>query len=323
MKTMFVRTACTLIALASPLWCASAALAQASVTKLVVPFPAGGGTDTLARALSIRLQTDLGDTVIVENRPGAGGNIAHDYVAAAAADGKTLLFTTPSLTINPLVDPKVRFNPQKSFAPIALLASSPILVVARPDSPFRDIPGLIRHAKANPGKMTYSSCGNGSIHQLAGEQLKALAGIHMVHIPYKGCGPAMVDLVGGQTDLAFNSLTGVAPYAKAKRVEILGVALAARSTLLPEVPTVASFGLKNYSFDGWYAVLAPAGTPEALIKRVNASLNKGLNDPEVRKALAAGSLEPVGGAPSVLADQLVKDANYYAPIIKAANITVD
>lgn len=299
------------------------AQAQGNITRLIVPFPAGGGTDNLARALSQHLQTDLGETVIVENRPGAGGNLALDYVAAAPPDGKVLVVTTNSLVINPLVDPRVKFNAQKSFTPVALLARSPVLIVGRTNLPFRDIPGLITYAKSNPGRLTYGSCGLGSIHQVAAEQLKAVAGIDIVHVPYKGCGPAMVDLAGGQIDLSFNSLTTVASYQQAKRVEILAVTNAAQSALLPNVASVASSGLRDYSFDGWYAVLAPAGTPDAVVKRINESLNKGLADVNVKKILATGFLEPLGGAPAALAERITKESAYYAPIIKTANIKLD
>lgn len=299
------------------------AQAQNSITRLIVPFTAGGGTDNLARALSYRLQADLGETVVVENRPGAGGNLALDYVAAAPPDGKVLVVTTNSLVINPLIDPRVKFNAQKSFTPVALLAHSPVLVVGRVNLPFRDIRGLITYAKSNPGRLTYGSCGSGSIHQVAAEQLKAVAGIDLLHVPYKGCGPAMVDLAGGQIDLSFNSLTSVASYQQARRVEILAVTNAAKSALLPGVATVASFGLGGYSFDGWYAVLAPAGTPDAVVKRINESLNKGLADVNVKKVLATGFLEPLGGTPAELAERITRETAYYAPIIKTANITLD
>ena len=166
------------------------------ITRLIVPFPAGGGTDSLARALSRKLQTDLGETVLVENKPGAGGNIALDYVAGAAPDGKVVVLITNSLVINPLVDGHVKFDPQKSFAPIAMLAYSPVLLIAKNDLPVKSLAELIRHAKTN--KLSYASCGNGSIHQIATETLNAMAGIDLLHVPYKGCGPAITDVAGGR-----------------------------------------------------------------------------------------------------------------------------
>ncbi|MES2508503.1 MAG: tripartite tricarboxylate transporter substrate binding protein [Pseudomonadota bacterium] len=301
----------------------SASHAQGNVTRLIVPFPPGGGTDVLARVLSRRIEADLGETVIVENKPGAGGNIAHDYVAAAPADGKTLLFTTNSLVINPLIYSNVRFNALKSYAPVIALAHSPVLVLTRPGAPFSTLPEMLRYAKANPGKVSYSSCGNGSIHQLAAEQLKAVAGISMVHIPYKGCGPAVTDLAGGQVDVSVNSLTAVSSFLASGKVKGLAITNSERSGLVPAIPTVASFGIKGYSFDGWYAVLAPAGTPDAAIQRLNASMNKALNNDEVKKTLLTGALEPLGGPPSALTSLMTKEMDMSAPIVKSARITGD
>lgn len=304
---------------------ASPAMSQgdSSIVRLIVPFTAGGGTDSLARAMSRQLQTDLGQVVVVENRPGAGGNIALDMVAAAVPDGKTLVITTNSLVINPLVDAKTRYDAQKSFAPVALLAHSPVVIIGRPDLPFQDLPTLIKYAKSHPGKLSYGSCGTGSIHQLAGEQLKAMAGIDLLHVPYKGCASAMNDLAGGQTDIGINSLTSAATFLGTGKVKLLAVTNSTRSKLIPDVPTVASYGVKNYSFDGWYAVLAPAGTPSAIVKRINASLNKSLGDEAVKKVLTTQQLEPIGGPPSALAEQIAKESAYYAPIVRAAKIVAN
>jgi tripartite-type tricarboxylate transporter receptor subunit TctC len=319
------------LALHIPVAVAVAAVATAGVAhaqgdkvlRLVVPFPPGGGTDSLARALSRRLQADFGDPVIVENRPGAGGNIALDYVAGAAPNGRTLVLTTNSLVINPLIYSNLKFNAQTSFAPVIALAHSPVLILGRPGLPFKTLPEMVAYAKAHPGKLSYGSCGNGSIHQLAGEQLKALAGIDMLHVPYKGCGGAMTDLAGGQVDISVNSLTSAAPFLNTNKVVGLATTNAAPSRLVPGLPTVASSGLKNYSFDGWYAMFAPAGTPEAVVRRLNDSVNAALSDAEVKKALAASYLEPLGGSPADLAALVARETASYAPIVKAANITGD
>ncbi|MDB5964234.1 MAG: hypothetical protein JWQ72_734 [Polaromonas sp.] len=314
------------VALACILGCAALGptLAQAQdnrVTRLIVPFPAGGGTDSLARALSRRLQTDLGETVLVENKPGAGGNIALDYVAAAAPDGRVLVLITNSLVINPLVDASVKFDPRKSFAPVAMLAHSPVLLVAKNDLPVQSLPDLIRYAKTN--KLSYASCGNGSIHQIAAETLKSMAGIDLLHIPYKGCGPAVTDVAGGQVDLSMNSLTSTAPFLESRRVKPIALASDKPSALLPGLATVASSGLQGYAFDGWYAMLAPAGTPSRVVDRLNTAVNKALTDPEIKKIMGTGYLEPVGGTPGALADVINSETTRYRQIVKAANIRAD
>jgi tripartite-type tricarboxylate transporter receptor subunit TctC len=260
----------------------------------------------------------LGETVLVENRPGAGGNIALDYVAAAAPDGRMLVLITNSLVINPLVDQTAKFDPQKSFTPIALLAYSPVLLVAKNALPVQTLPELIRYAKTH--KLSYASCGNGSIHQIAAETLKMMAGIDLLHVPYKGCGPAVTDVAGGQVDLSMNSLTSTAPFLEAKRVKAIAVTSAKPSALLPGVPTVASSGLAGYSFDGWYAMLAPAGTPQPVVDRINTAVNKALADPEIRKIMGTSYLEPVGGTPAALADTIASETTRYRQIVKTANI---
>jgi tripartite-type tricarboxylate transporter receptor subunit TctC len=323
MNSTLKKTMLGVVGLAMSLLFCSASQAQGNVTRLIVPFPPGGGTDVLARVLSRRMEADLGETVIVENKPGAGGNIAHDFVAAAVADGKTLLFTTNSLVINPLIYSNVKFNALKSYAPVIALAHSPVLVLSRPGAPFNTLPEMLRYAKANPGKVSYSSCGNGGIHHLAAEQLKAVAGVSLLHIPYRGCGPAVTDLAGGQVDVSFNSLTAVSSFLTSGKVKGLAITNSERSSLVPLVPTVASFGIKDYSFDGWYAVLAPAGTPETVIQRLNASLNRALANDEVKKSLLTGSLEPLGGPPSALTALMTKEIDMSAPIVKSARITGD
>ncbi len=323
---MIIRLRKTMLGIAAlglGMLCCTGAQAQANVTRLIVPFPPGGGTDVLARVLSRRIEADLGETVIVENKPGAGGNIAHDYVAAAAADGKTLLFTTNSLVINPLIYSNVKFNALKSYAPVIALAHSPVLILTRPGAPFSTLPEMLRYAKENPGKVSYSSCGNGGIHHLAAEQLKAVAGVSMLHIPYRGCGPAVTDLAGGQVDVSVNSLTAVSSFLASGKVRGLAITNSERSSLVPAIPTVSSFGIRGYSFDGWYAVLAPAGTPDAVIQRLNASLNRALTNDEVKKTLLTGSLEPLGGPPSALTALMTKEIDMSAPIVKSARITGD
>ncbi len=209
----------------------------------------------LARALTRSLQSSLGNAVIVENKPGAGGNIAMDYVAAAPADGNTLVLATNNLTINPVLYQTVKFSAEKSFSPVSLMAESPVLFVTKVGSPLKDMKDVVAFAKANPGKLSYASCGNGNIHHFAGELFKSMAKASIVHIPYKGCSSAVTDVVSGQVDLGVISLTAVGPFISSNRVKALAVTSGQRSKLLPDIPTVAeATGLSNYALIGWYAM---------------------------------------------------------------------
>jgi tripartite-type tricarboxylate transporter receptor subunit TctC len=293
------------------------------VMRILVPFPAGGGSDNAARAIAKRLQQDLQETIIVENKPGAGGNIAFDQVAASAPDGRTLAVATNSLVINPLLYKTTRFDAQKSFSPIALLGRSPVLLVGRPNFPANNFAELLAYLRQNPGKVSYASCGNGSIHQLAGEALKSAAKVDMLHVPYKGCSTAITDLAGGQVDLGMISLTSAATFIEAKRVKGFATTGGAKSPLVPDLPTVASAGMPRYAFDGWYALIAAPGTPAAIVNRLNNAVNQALADEDVRKAFAASYLDPAPGPASDLAKLIAQEHAQYTQIIKAGNIKGD
>lgn len=236
--------ACAVLSLAAGLLAAPAQAQGDKAIKILVPFPAGGGADGAARAIAKYMQGELGRTVIVENKPGAGGNIAFEQVANAEKDGSTLALATNSLVINPLLYPAIsRFDPLKSFAPVASLARSPVVLLARADLPINSVKELIGYARAHPGKLSYASCGNGSIHQLAGEALKTQAKISLTHVAYKGCSNAMTDVAGGQADLGMISLTTAGSFIDAKKVKALAVTSEETSGLVPSLPTVASAGL--------------------------------------------------------------------------------
>lgn len=299
------------------------AQAQDKTLRLIVPFSAGGGVDALARLLARKLQADLGETVLVENKPGAGGNLGLDFVAAAPPDGRTLAIITNSLVINPILTPSTKYDPQKSFAPVSMLAYSPVVLVAKNDLPVNSLPELLKYAKTRPGKLSYGSCGNGGIHHLAAEMMKAMAGVHIVHVPYKGCSGASTDVAGGQVDLAMMSVNSVAAFIENKRVKALGVTSEKPSTLLPGVPPIASAGLKGYGLEGWYAAFAPAGTPAPVVERLNAAFNRALNDPEVRKSLTAGFFEAQGGTPAALGEFIARETASYRKLVAAQGIKGD
>jgi tripartite-type tricarboxylate transporter receptor subunit TctC len=303
---------------------AGPAQAQDKPLRLVVPFSAGGGVDALARLLARKMQADLGETVIVDNKPGAGGNLGLDWVAAAPPDGRTLVIITNSLVINPILTPSTKFDPQKSFAPVSMLAYSPVVLVAKSDLPVSNLPELIRLAKASPGKLSYGSCGNGGIHHLAAEMLKGVAQVNLVHVPYKGCSGASADVAGGQIDLAMMSVNSVAAFMDSKRVKALGVTSEKPSSLLPGVPTLAAAGgLKDFALEGWYAAFAPAGTPAPVIERLNQAFHRALADAEVRKALTVGYFEPQSSTPAALAEFIAKESVRYRRLVAEQGIKGD
>lgn len=300
-----------------------AASAQPGVMRLVVPFAPGGGADNVARVIGKRLQQELGETVIVENKPGAGGNIAAEQVAQGPGDGKMLMLATNSLVINPLIYPNVRFDARKSFAPVAMLGRSPLVIVVGADSPFKTLRELLEAGKRDPKRLSYATCGNGSIHHIAGEQLKLLAGVQMQHIPYKGCAPAMTDVAGGQVHLGVISLTTAAPFIAGNKARALAVTSDEPSPLIPNVPAAAKEGVASYRFDGWYALLASSKTPKPVVERLNAAVNRSLADDEVKRAMAAGQMEPVAVTPETLAQFIDKEIAVYQPIVQTASIKGD
>lgn len=300
-----------------------AAQAQNDPIRIIVPFPPGGGADAAARVIGKRLQADLGEPVIVENKPGAGGNIAADLVAQSAGDGKTLVLTTNSLVINPLIDANVRFNPKTSFAAVAMIATSPLVIVVGQATPYKNLKEFIDAAKREPGRLSYASCGNGSIHHLAGEQFKTLTGIQVQHIPYRGCAPAMTDIAGGQLAAGVISLTTASSFLAGNRARALAVTSDTVSALMPGVPTAAKEGVANYRFDGWYALFASSKTPKAIVGRINAAVNRALADAEVKQQMAAGQMEPVPMSPEALTAFIDREIALYQPVVKTANIKAD
>lgn len=271
---------------------------------LIVPFPPGGPTDAMARTLAAEMKERLGQPMIVENRAGAGGNIGAEFVARAPADGQTLLFgTSGPLAINASLYRRIGYDPVKSFAPVIQVGHLPNILVVHPSVPAKDVKELVAYAKANPGKLSYASSGNGASSHLAGVLFNSTAGVDLQHIPYKGTGPALNDLLGGQVSMSFTDVLTALPYVKAGKLRALGMASAARSQALPEVPTIAEQGLKGYDVSVFFGIVAPVGTPADRVKKLNRAFAEVLASPKVRQQFAAQGLE---AAPATTPEQLAR-----------------
>ena len=259
---------------------------------MIVPFGAGGLTDILARLIAEKLGEEQGWTVVVENRPGAGGNIGAEAVARSAPDGQTLLMgSIGTNATNPFVYKNTRYDPQKDFAPVAMAGAGTLLLVVNPQLPVHDMKELIGYAKAHPGKLSYATGGLGASQHLAGELLQAMAGIRLQHVPYKGIAPAMPDLFSGRVDMTFDMAT-VLPYVKQGKLRPIAVANAKRSVSLPDVPTIAEAGVPDYAASAWYGVFAPARTSPEIVGKLNQAINKIVSSPAVRERLVTLGAEP-------------------------------
>lgn len=289
--------------------------------RIVVPFPAGGNADIFARAFAQKLGDAWKQTPIIDNRAGAAGIIGTQFVAKSPADGYTLLFgTTGTHTTNPAVYAKLPYDPVKDFAPISNFADSPFLLVVHPSVPANTLKGLITLAKSRPGQLDYASFGTGSSAHLAGEMLRTMAGINVVHVAYKGGPPAVNDLVGGHVSIMFNSLPAVLPLVKSDRLRALAVASAKRAPTLPELPTFAEAGLAGFEAGSWYGLFAPAGTPRDAITRLHAETVRMLALPEIKQKLANEGAEAIGNSPEEFAAQVQRDIGRWAKVAREAKI---
>ncbi len=311
------------LALASPL----AALADAAYpdkpVKFVVPYPPGGGTDVVARIVQQRLQAALGQSIVIENKGGAGGSLGTDIVAKAAPDGYTVLFTLSSHTINPAIFPKLPYDTIKDFEPVGLVASLPQLLAANMAVPVRSVADVVAQAKAAPDKFSFASVGNGSPGHLAGELMVLRTGAPMAHIPYRGGGPAVTDVIGGQVPLLWVSIPAAAAQVKAGKLRALAVSTTKRSPAFPEVPTMQEAGVADFEVDSWYAMLVPAKTPRAIIDRLNKALNTVLAEPAIRAQLLDQGADAVGGTPEALAKVIAAEVPKWVKLAKDANIKAD
>jgi tripartite-type tricarboxylate transporter receptor subunit TctC len=296
----------------------------AKAVRIVVPVATGGATDILTRALAQRLILAWGQQVLVDNRPGGGSNVGFEVAAKSPADGYTLLMAQPAFTVNVSLYKKLAYDPLRDFTAITLAATGANVLVVHPSVPAYSLKDLIALAKTKPGQLNYASSGNGTTPHLSGELFNAMAGVKIVHIPYKGAGASVTDLLGGHVDLAFVSLSSVVPQLKAKRLRALAITSAKRSALMPELPTFAEAGLKGYEVTGWYGVVAPAGTPREVINRLHADITKTLAQDEIVQALNAFGLEPTASnSPEEFAAFLQSEISKWAKVVKASGARAD
>lgn len=292
--------------------------------KIVVPFTPGGSADILARAIAPRLASGLGATVVIENRPGAGGSVAGGEVARAEPDGQTLLMGhLGTLAVNPALYPKLPYDPLKSFVPVAYVARVPNLLVVQAASPFKSFREFLDGVRAQAGRLSYSSGGNGSAAHITMEYLKLRARFFMLHIPYRGTAPSISDLIAGQVDATFTGSTVVLPHVRSGRLRALAVSSLQRLPVLPDVPTVAESGFPGFEADQWYGLVAPAGTPAAMVGRLNAAVNAGLVQPDVAEPFAREGAVPMPVAPQVFGELIRREIPRWAEVVKAGNVKAD
>ncbi len=320
LKIVFSASALTLGMASGSAW------AQAWPSKpisLVVPFPAGGTTDVLARAVGQELSKSLGQAVVIESKPGAGATLGADFVAKSKADGYTLLMGAVHHTIASSVYKKLPYDFQKDLAPVTTVALVPNVVVVNPNVAANTTKELLALAKANPGKLTYGSNGNGTGQHLIGAQFESMGGVELLHVPYKGSGPLTTDFLGGQITMSFDTITPVLSHIKAGKLRALAVTTAKRSPALPDVPTLDESGLKGFNLGTWFGVLAPAGTPRDVVVRLNAEIVKIVNSPDFKKKMEDIGADPIGNTPEQMAKQIKDDTERFAKLVKDAGVSID
>ena len=325
LKTLLLATAVGALPVLPALSTAHAQTFPTKPISLIIPFPPGGPTDAMARTLAAEIRDALGQPVIVENRAGAGGNIGADFVARAPADGHTLLFgTSGPLAINASLYRKINYDPVKSFTPVIQIGHLPNILVVNPAVPAKDVRELIAYAKAHPGKLSYASSGNGASSHLAGVLFNGIAGTDLQHIPYKGTGPALNDLLGGQVSMSFTDVLTALPYVKAGKLRALGIATAQRSQALPDLQTLAEQGVTGYDVSVFFGIVAPAGTPPATVAKLNKAFADALATPKVKQLFASQGLEP---APSSTPEQLGKyigaQVTKWSSVVKQSGAQLD
>nr|WP_315592361.1 tripartite tricarboxylate transporter substrate binding protein [uncultured Cupriavidus sp.] len=331
LATLAIRAARRLLALA--LLAASAGFAPATALaafpdkpiRIVVPFSPGGGTDLIARAMGVAMAQDLGQPVVIDNKPGGGTIIGTDNVAKSAPDGYTLVMATFAHAVNPSLQPKLPYDTDKAFTPVMLVGRSPNVLVVRADSPYKSVQDVIAAAKAKPGRVSFASQGPGTSAHLAGELFKSLAKVDLNHIPYKGAGPAITDLLGGQVDLMFATASAVGNLLESGKLRALGVTTAQRSTSadLARVPTIAESGVPGYVAESWYGLFAPAGTPAPVVARLNAAAKKAVTAEAFRKRAEVEGLTVSPGTPEEFGRYVHGEEQRWSKVVKDARITLN
>jgi tripartite-type tricarboxylate transporter receptor subunit TctC len=321
----FVLSAAVVLALfATNVRPASAQSYPERVVRLIVPFPAGGTVDAIARTVAQQLSESLRQPVVVENRAGGAGSIGSEAVARAAPDGYTLLMGTASTHgTNPAVQKSLPYDPVKDFAPVALVATTPYILVVNPAVPAATTAELLALVRAQPGKLNYGSYGTGSSNHLATELFRALTGADIVHVPYKGGAPAMTDLLAGQVQLMFDVFTTSSPHLRSGKLKLLGVGALRRSTLAPDTPTLVEAGVAGFEAGTFFGIFAPAGTPRDIVDRLNAEVNRALGTPEMKERLAAAGAEPGGGQPGELGQLVAVEVAKWTRLVRERNLRFD
>ena len=290
--------------------------------RFILPFPPGGGTDILGRLIAERLSAGIGQPVVTENRGGAGGNVGAEAAARSAPDGYTIVLVAPSLAISPTLYSKINYDPVKDFAPISLVATVPNVMVTQPSLPGQ-LQEFIAFVKAKPGALNFGSGGAGTSNHLAGELFNIVTGARLVHVPYKGVNLAMQDVLAGNVHLVFIGIPAAAPHIKAGKLRALAIVAPQRSTALPDVPTVAEAGLKDFEVTTWYGILAPAGTPQSVVRRLNAELVKVMHAPEMKEKLTATGTEPLTSTPEEFAAYIKREIAKWGDVIRKAGVKAD
>jgi tripartite-type tricarboxylate transporter receptor subunit TctC len=293
------------------------------IVRLVVPFTPGGGIDGVGRIIGARLSEMWGQQVVVENKPGAGGNIASELVARSAPDGHTMYITAAGLALNRYLFQSINYDPVADFAPVTLICMFPNLLVVPPSSPFRSVQDLLAEARKSPGKVTFASPGHGSSPHMSGELFKYMAKVDITHIPYRGASPAFTDVIAGRVDCIFAVMASGLPLVQSGQLRALGVTTATRVRVAPQVPTIAEMGVPGYDTSSWFAFFVPARTPPEIVRKMHADTVKVLAEPEIKSKLDKLGLIPVGSTPDALAKHLRDEMEKWAPVIKAANIKVN
>lgn len=322
MKNRARLTALMAVCLATALPAAAQTYPERPV-KLVVPYAPGGSADITARLVSDEWGKALGQSIVIENKAGAGGNVGVDSVAKSRADGYTIGLQTVSLAINPGLFPRMPYDTLKDLEPIGMVASSQHVLVVNPQLPASNVKELIALAKAQPGKLNYGSAGNGSTFHMSAELFKAVAGTDIVHVPYRGGGPALNDTIAGMVNMSFPVLSAARGMVESGRLRALGVTGPQRSPLLPNVPTIAEAGLPDYNFETWFMVFAPAGTPKAVIDKLNASLNQALGSPALKERMVREGFDPIPSTPAQAERRLAKEMPVWSKLIKDKGITTE
>jgi len=313
----FVSLAFSGIAGAQTIW------PSGQTVRIIVPFPGGASTlDSVVRTLTPEISKNLSSPVIVDNRPGAGTVIGVD-ATAKATDGHTAGAVANSFTVNQTLVKNLPYNASKDLQPVILMAKTANVLAVRPGLPVNNLKELIAYAKKNPGKLSYGSFGNGTTAHFAGEMLKSQAGIFVVHIPYRGQGPALTDLLAGNIDMMFGNLPDFLPHIKSGKLKAIGTTYLTRAPLAPEIPTIAEQGFPKFETDSWYGIVAPASMPKDRVDKVNAAINQALQDPAVKKNFADRGIEIIGGTPAKFSEHIQAEISKYAQIVKSSGMTID